>query len=114
MTKVDTQTAPWVCHEYEMDYDEVVRCAEYKGGMLRSYRLKKSISGFDNRSLVASQLDIQEGIDHLNSPNNQVLIWEWYGWADLDGDGKKEKVCITIAPEFKKIMHKIGFAIRQW
>ena len=108
VTKVDTQTAPWVCHEYEMDYDEVVRCAEYKGWDVEGVTGLKEYFGVDNRSLVASQLDMQEGIDRLNSPNNQVLIWEWYGWADLDGDGKKEKVCITIAPEFKKIMRKIG------
>jgi hypothetical protein len=108
VTKVDTQTAPWVCHEYEMDYDEVVRCAEYKGWDVEGVSGLKEYFGVDNRDLRNSQLDLQEGIDRLNSPNNQVLIWEWYGWADLDGDGKKEKVCITIAPEFKKIMRKIG------
>lgn len=108
VTKVDTQTAPWVCHEYEMDYDEVVRCAEYKGWDVEGVTGLKDYFGVDNRSLVGSQLDMQEGINRLNSSNNQVLIWEWYGWADLDGDGKKEKVCITIAPEFKKIMRKIG------
>jgi hypothetical protein len=108
VTGVDLQTAPWVCHEYEMDFDEVKRCASYKGWDIEGVNELQGYQGVDTRDLKYRQLDTFEGIDRLNGPNKQVKIWEWYGWYDLNGDGNTQKVCITIAPEFSKLMRKIG------
>lgn len=107
-TGISPQSAQWICHEYEMAFDEVERCAEYKNWDIDGIDEMKGYVGVDVRTLSQLQLDMKEGIDRINGPNNLVRIWEWYGWMDLNGDGKKEKVCITCAPDFKKVMRKIG------
>lgn len=107
-TGVNPQSAAWICHEYDMNIDEVRRCAEHKGWDIEGVTGISAYLNFDTRNLREQQLDVKEGIDRLNGPNNMVRIWEWYGWADLNGDGKKEKVCITCAPDFKKVLRKVG------
>lgn len=107
-TGVSPQSAPWICHEYDMDYDDMKRCAEYKNWDTENIDDITGYIGVDVRTLTSIQLDMKEGIDRINGPNKLVRIWEWYGWMDLNGDGKKEKVCITLAPDFKKVMRKVG------
>lgn len=107
-TGVSPQSAQWVCHEYEMPFDEVMRCAKYKYWDTKGIDEIKNYVNVDVRTLSQIQLDMKEGIDRLNGPNNLVRIREWYGWMDINEDGKKEKVCITLAPDFKKVMRKIG------
>lgn len=105
---VNPQKVSSICHEYEMDFDEMQRCAEYKGWNIENVNGVKEYFGVDTRDLKLRQLDEYEGINRLNNSGNLVRVWEWYGWQDIDGDGKKEKVCVTVAPEFKKVMRRIG------
>lgn len=107
-TGVNPQSAAWICHEFDMNFDEVKACAEYKEWDIEGINEIGGYVDYDSRNLTMQQLDMKEGIDRLNGPNNIVRIQEWYGWMDLDGDGRKEKVCVTIAPDFKKVMRKIG------
>jgi hypothetical protein len=105
---ISPQSAQWICHEYELSFDELNRCAEYKGWDIDGVKEIQSYVDYDVRALSGQQLDLREGIDRLNSPNSMVRIWEFYGWMDLNGDGKKEKVCVTSAPDFHKVMRKVG------
>lgn len=107
-TGVSPQSAQWICHEYELSIDEVKACADRKDWDIEGVDEIKKYINVDVRTLTQFQLDQKEGIDRLNGPNNLVRIWEWYGWMDLNGDGIKEKVCITCAPDFKKILRKVG------
>lgn len=107
-TGVDPQSAQWICHEYEMSIDEIERCASYKGWDIEGVNGIKSYANYDTRNMRDIQLDLKEGIDSLNGPDNLVKIWEWYGWMDINGDGTKEKCCITSAPDFKKVLRKVG------
>lgn len=102
------QSAEWICHEYEMPLEAIKRCAKNKGWNIEDVEDISSYYGVDNKDLRDRQLDVQEGIDRLNDKGSMVRIWEWYGWCDIDGSGKKTKTCITVAPEFKKIMRKVG------
>lgn len=107
-TGVSPQSAQWICHEFEMAFDAVKACAEYKEWDIEGINDISNWVDYDSRNLSTQQLDLKEGIDRLNGPQNLVRIQEWYGWMDIDGDGKKEKVCVTLAPDFKKVMRKIG------
>lgn len=108
VTGVSPQSAQWICHEYNMSYDSVKAAAEYKEWDINGVKTISSWNNYDERNLSESQADLREGINRLNGPNNSVRIQEWYGWMDINNDGKKEKVCITVAPDFKKVMRKVG------
>lgn len=106
-TGFDPQGAEWICHEYELTLDQVKSCAKYKGWDVDGVNDVSSYVGFDTRNMKDFQLDKKEGIDRLNGENNGVKIWEWYGYYDIDGDGKKERCVITSAPDFRKTLRKI-------
>lgn len=107
-TGFNPQSAQWMCHEYEMPMQQLEMCAKYKGWDIESVNGLKDQVNTDSRTLRDYQLDQKEGIDRLQGKNGLVKIWEWYGWYDVNGDGIKEKACITMAPDFKKVMRKIG------
>jgi hypothetical protein len=107
-SKVDPQEAQWLVHEFFMPIQQVEHNGRMKGWDTDGITAIKSYVNYDTRSLKDTQKDFQEGINRLNGPTNCVRIWEYYGWYDLDGDGVKEKVVITSAPDFKKVMRKIG------
>lgn len=103
----DPQSADWICHEYELSMEQLKSCAKYKGWDIEGVSSINGFVNYDTRNMTGTQLDMKEGIDRLNGNTNGVRIWEWYGYYDINGDGKKEKVCITLAPDFKKTLRKI-------
>jgi hypothetical protein len=106
-TGFDPQSAEWICHEYELTLDQLKSCAKYKGWDIEGVNEVSSYVGFDTRNMKEFQLDKKEGIDRINGVNSGIKIWEWYGYYDINGDGKKEKCVITSAPDFRKTMRKI-------
>lgn len=108
----DVQCTQWMIHEFFLPYETVKANGELKGW---------DVSGFDaiNPNTKAdlkqrnSNLDeikeYREGIERLQETNaNLVKIHEWYGWADLKGDGNLSQAIITIAPEFFIKLRKIA------
>lgn len=102
------QDAQCLVHEFYLPMHVLESNAITKGWDIEGVSEIKTYNNYDTRSMKDNQRDLAEGINRLNGPSNSVRIWEYYGWYDLDGDGVKEKVVITCAPDFKKVMRKKG------
>ena len=113
---VDPQTADFIVHEFELDYQTIKLNGEIKGwdvdeilemkDTAERAKVKSNTSDYSNRELDIEK-DTREGIDRLNK-SNKIKIWEYYGWYDIKGDGTKVKCVITCAPDFNKVLRKIA------
>lgn len=99
--------------ETYMPYHQLKTNAEYYGWDIKGVQEIGEWKGgkYDVQFLREQNKDIQEGIDRLNSSSEQVRIWRYFGWYDLDGDGQKEKVVIICAPDFNKTLKKMALPL---
>lgn len=102
------QDCQCIINEFYMPYHELEMNAEYKGWNKDGIDDIGGYKNYDVRTLKDQQKDLAEGITRLNENSGMVRVWEYYGWYDLNNDGIAEKVCITCAPDFSKILRKIG------
>lgn len=88
-----------MAQEYDWDIKGIEDIGEWKG------------KDFDNQFQREQNKDMQEGIDRLNSSSEQVRLWHYFGWYDLNGDGVKEKCVIICAPDFNKTLKKMALPL---
>jgi hypothetical protein len=103
----DPQGLEWIVHEYLMPLDAVERNAKYKGWSINGLeKIKDTLrsASSDDKQIDLTK-DTREGIS-VYDRSGLVKIREFYGYEDI-GSGKKEKVCITYAPDFKTEFRKI-------
>ena len=100
------QGVRWLVHEFFLPIDTVKRNAKYK---YWSEAAVKEIGESESMDLkqIEQTKETREGIERIQNSSHLVKIWEYYGWYDLDGDGIEEKVVVTLAPEFKKVLKKM-------
>ncbi|HNX03515.1 MAG TPA: hypothetical protein PLE33_08695 [Candidatus Cloacimonas sp.] len=114
---LNPQECEFICHEFFLPYYQVRVNAEQKDWSKEAVeeieywkgKDKDKIKSVATRDETSSEWEksIKEGIDRINSTSEQVRIWEWYGWYDINGDGVPEKCVITAAPDFNVILRKI-------
>lgn len=113
----DPQGCQWIIHEFFMPLDTVKKNAQIKGwdtkGVTEIWAMKQVNLNQRNIQIVK---DFREGIMRLQTPDELVMIWEAYCWYDIDGDGEKEKVVATLAPDFLKVLRKstLPFYNQKW
>lgn len=106
----DPQEAEFICIEKYLPLRSLKQNAQEEGrgwdiAAVNDIEVAKDL---DTNKLLDNQKDLREGIQRLSNPSEQVKIWEYQGWYDLNGDGVPEKVHCTFAPEFKKTLRKIS------
>ena len=104
---VDPQELQWIVHEFFLPLNQVKANAELKGWSKLSIEDIEELKDVDVDTLTDTQKNIREGIERINNPSNLVMIWEFYGYYDINDDGVDEKCLITIAPDFNKVLRKI-------
>lgn len=114
---ISPQDCEFICHEFFMPWYQVKTNADRKKWSKEAVEEIEYWKGKDKDKLKSYasidetstewQKSIKEGIDRINSSSEQVRIWEWYGWYDINGDGEPEKCVITIAPDFNVVLRKI-------
>ena len=104
---VDPQNCRFIVHEFFLPFDQVKKNAELKNWSKLSIEDIDDLKDVDIDTSTDVDKNLREGIERINNPSNLVMIWEYYGWYDLNDDGVEEKVVITIAPDFDKILRKI-------
>ena len=113
----DPQGCQWIIHEFFMPLDTVKKNAEIKGwdtkGVTEIWAMKQVNLNQRNIQIVK---DFREGIMRLQTPDELVMVWECYCWYDINGDGLKEKVVATLAPDFLKVLRKstLPFYNQKW
>ena len=113
----DPQGCQWIIHEFFMPLDTVKKNAEIKGwdtkGVTEIWAMKQVNL---NQRNIQSVKDFREGIMRLQTPDELVMVWECYCWYDINGDGLKEKVVATLAPDFLKVLRKstLPFYNQKW
>jgi len=111
------QECEFICHEFFMPWYQVQKNAEVKDWDKEAIeeiaywkgKDKDKIKSYATRDETGTEWEksLREGIDRINSSSEQVCIWEWYGWYDINGDGVPEKCIITLAPDFSVVLRKI-------
>jgi len=110
------QECEFICHEFFMPWYQIRINAEQKKWDTDAVTEIEYWKGKDKDKLKSSSRDetttdwlksLREGIDRINSPSEQVRIWEFYGWYDINNDGTPEKCVITLAPDFSVVLRKI-------
>ena len=113
---LNPQECEFVCHEFFMPWFKVKINAEEKSWNKDSVEAIEYWKGRDKDKVKDASRDetdveriksLREGIDRINSASEQVRIWEWYGWYDINDDGVPEKCVITTAPDFGVTLRKI-------
>lgn len=107
---VDPQRCKFICQEMFKSLRELKQNTREKGWDEEAIKAIESWKGKQptRREIsVDTEKDLKEGISRLNSPLEQVRIWEYYGWYDIDNDGEDEKCLITLAPDFNLVLRKI-------
>uniref|UniRef100_A0A6M3INP7 Putative portal protein n=1 Tax=viral metagenome TaxID=1070528 RepID=A0A6M3INP7_9ZZZZ len=104
---VDPQELQFIVHEFFLPLNQVKKNSETKGWSKLSVEDIEDMKDVDIDTDTDTQKNTREGIERLNNPSNLVMIWEFYGYYDLNDDGVDEKCVITIAPDFNKVLRKI-------
>jgi len=105
----DPQSATWIIHEFEMPIEQVRMNAEYRGwdiGEILDLQEEISKKSENKDRLIDTEKELREGISKFEN-TGKITIWEFYGWFDLDGNGKNKNCVITLAPNFNKVLRKI-------
>lgn len=113
-TGFDPQGARWLMHEFKMPIETVRLNGRVKGWDIGE------IADIENTAQTGTvtpaadkaeqknidiEKDAREGINQMNK-TGKLIIWEYYGYYDINGDGENEKCVITIAPDFNKVLRK--------
>jgi hypothetical protein len=104
---IDPQSCQFIVHEFFLPLHQVKANAELKGWSKLSIDDIEDLKDVDVDSGTDVDKNLREGIERINNPSNLVMIWEFYGWYDINNDGVDEKVVITLAPDFNKVLRKI-------
>jgi len=104
---VEPQECQFIVHEFFLPLNQVKKNTELKGWSKLSIEDIEDLKDVDIDTTTDLDANIREGIERINNPSNLIMIWEFYGWYDLNDDGIDEKVVITIAPDFNKVLRKI-------
>ena len=104
---VDPQECQFIIHEFFLPLNQVKKNAELKGWSKLSVKEIEDLKDADINTATDEDKNLREGIERINNPSNLVMIWEFYGWYDINDDGTDEKCVITIAPDFSKVFRKI-------
>lgn len=104
---VEPQDCQFIVHEFFLPLNQVKKNSELKGWNKLTIEDIEDLKDVDIDSTVDLDANTREGIERINNPSNLVMIWEFYGWYDLNDDGVDEKCVITIAPDFNKVLRKI-------
>ena len=104
-TGFDPQSALNLTHEFYITYPQLVQNIDSKGWK------KSSLDKVDYASSVDPDTsDItkeqREGI-RLLQKEGYIRVWECYTYWDINGDGKDEKVILTISPDFDCLFRAI-------
>lgn len=102
----DPQKCEYVCIEKFIPLRELKYNAKEKGWNSSEVGEISGKKGLDPQKLTDVRKNEREGIERLNQ-SGLVRVWEFYGWYDLNNDGEQEKVFITLAPDFSKVLRKI-------
>jgi len=103
----DPQGCQFIVHEFFLPLNQVKANAELKDWNKLSIEEIDELKDVDVDTSTDMDKNVREGIERINNPSNLVMIWEFYGWYDLNDDGVDEKVVITLAPDFNKVLRKI-------
>ena len=103
----DPQGCQFIVHEFFLPLNQVKKNAELKGWSKLSVDDIEELKDVDIDTDTDMDRNLREGIERINNPSNLVMIWEFYGWYDLNDDGVDEKCVITVAPDFNKVLRKI-------
>jgi len=109
----DPQSCSWIIHEFFLPIGTVKDNAKYKGWSIGDITEIENTKSNDTDALagrdkdIDTEKDLREGISQLER-TGKVMIWEYYGWYDINNDGQKEKCVITLAPDFDKVLRKIS------
>lgn len=104
---VDPQDCQFIVHEFFLPLNQVKKNAELKSWSKLSIEDIEDLKDVDIDTTTDLDANIREGIERINNPSNLIMIWEFYGYYDINNDGNDEKVVITIAPDFNKVLRKI-------
>ena len=104
---VDPQELQWIVHEFFLPLNQVKANVELKNWSKIDIEDIEDMKDVDIDTDTDVQKNTREGIERLNNPSNLVMIWEFYGYYDINSDGVDEKCLVTIAPDFNKILRKI-------
>ncbi len=104
---VDPQELQFIVHEFFLPLNQVKANVELKEWNKLAIEDIEDMKDVDIDTDTDTLKNTREGIERINNPSNLVMIWEFYGYYDINGDGIEEKCLITIAPDFNKILRKI-------
>jgi len=104
---VDPQECQFIVHEFFLPFNQVKKNVELKGWNKLSIEDIDDLKDVDIDTGTDVDKNLREGIERINNPSNLVMIWEFYGWYDINDDEVDEKCVITIAPDFNKVLRKI-------
>ena len=81
----------WICDSYEVTYDWIIRReGDIKEGKFKNIKKIKE--------------NILNNADHAKAMRKPILIYEWYGKFDINGDDKDEEIVAFVAPEHNVIL----------
>jgi hypothetical protein len=103
----DPQACQFIVHEFFLPLNQVKKNAELKGWKKLAIDDIEELKDIDIDTSTDVDKNLREGIERINNPSNLVMIWEFFGWYDINDDGVDEKCVITVAPDFNKILRKI-------
>lgn len=81
----------WICDTYEVTYDWIIR----REGNIKEGKFK---------NINKIKENVLNGADHAKSMRKPILIYEWYGKYDINGDDKDEEIVAFVAPEHNVIL----------
>lgn len=82
----------WICDTYEKTFDWLARNeGEIKEGK------------FKNIDKIYEDV-IAKSADHHKAMREPILIYEWYGKYDIDGDNKDEEIVAFVSPKYKVLL----------
>lgn len=82
----------WICDTYEVTFDWLAR---HEGDIEEGK--------FDNVSKIKDE--VLKGVaDHNKAMRTPILIYEWYGKYDINGDDKDEEIVAFVSPKYKILL----------
>lgn len=103
----EPQNCEYIVHEFFVSREMVYQNIETKGwnADVVNEILDKAQTDIDDKAIDQDK-DQREGIETFQK-SGLIKIREFYGWEDIDGDGKSEKVIVTYCPDFGGELKKV-------
>lgn len=88
----DIEEWDWICDTYDVTFDWLIR---------REGNIKEG--KFKNIDKIRDEI-LAKSSDHNKAMREKILIYEWYGRYDINGDDKDEELVVFVSPKYKILL----------